>query len=184
MSSLRSTSRTRATLIEAAIRLGWASLAALHVLPLCRTSAALMHQGATLPRLAVWATLVLFLAFFVLKALGVGFLRVQGRRASLIAFIVCCGLIHGDDVKHWVKDPAQHAATWAVVTTAIASLPPVVRSIRRRARRLIDGLRAALAALLGHSPRLFSLGADIGWRAGPEPGRRLGVPRGPPPAAC
>src|SRR4051794_33229070 len=129
MSTLSSKSGTRGVLIEAAVRLGWASLAALHVLPLCRTSAALLHQGATLSRVAVWATLVLFLAFFVLKALGVGFLRVQGRRASLVAFIVCCGLIHGDDVTHWVKDPAQHAATWAVVTTAaIASLPPVVRS--------------------------------------------------------
>ena len=63
MSSLRS--KSLHILAEAAARFSWASLAALHVLPLCRTSSAILHQGATLPRIAVWATLVLFLAFFV-----------------------------------------------------------------------------------------------------------------------
>lgn len=166
------------TLSEAIARVAWAGLAALHVLPLWRTCAAIGHEGLTLSRLGAGIVLITFLAFFVLKAAGAAFLRFRCNRLALVAFLVCCGLIHGDDAAQWAKDPGHAVVTWAIAgtaTAAVASAP----SLRRKVAEFFERLLDLALSLLPDAHLCFAPG-DVAWRAGPAPGQRSGVPRGPP----
>lgn len=178
MSTLRAKLRS-GSWFETLARLAWVLLAAVHIAPLGRTAAALVREGATLHRVGVFALLVVFLSFFVLKACDVPFFRVRCRKTSLVAFLVCCGLVHGADVAQAAKDPSYQAVAWTAVMTASAAgvaTPEFRRRLRAFAEWLSDVIRAALLP----APHRVYVVADAGWRSGPAPGRRAAVPRGPP----
>src|ERR1043166_1714078 len=138
---------TRRHVWEMLARLGGAALAGVHVLPLWRTVGRLVSEGATAAGLGTLAVLVVFLAFFGLKAAGVRFLRVSCPRVSLVAFVVCCALAHGDDVAALAKDPARAATAVAVVVTAgtaVALRKRIAEKWSEFLIRLRDLLRAVL----------------------------------------
>jgi hypothetical protein len=165
-------------LAEGIVRFVWAALAAVHVLPLWRVSGRLLHDGLSPSSVGLWLVLAGLLALFLLKSLGVPFLRVRCSRTALLALLVCFGLAHGDDAAQWAKDPAHAAATWALAGTAgaVTLAHPV---IRRRAGEFLK------RAGMGRAPRpaeglLCFADADRPWRANPFRTGPRGVPRGPP----
>jgi hypothetical protein len=178
MSTLR-TNPSRWTWSETLARLAWVALATMHLSPLWRTVSALAAEGPSLRRIGVLAVLVVFLAFFILKACGVGFLRVRCRKMSLVAFLVCCGLVHGEDAAQWAKDPAHQAVAWSAVVAAGATVADR-RGLRRKVREALDGLRELARSAAPAPARLAYVARDAGWHGGPAPGRRCGASRGPP----
>src|SRR5438477_437134 len=160
-------------------RVIWGLLAALHVLPFWRTIAALTTQGASLPRLGTLLVLAVFLALFALKALGVGFLRVRCGWMPLIVCLVCFGFFHGEDLAGWSKNPAHHVATLAVLSGAGTGALAAVK-LRRPVSEFLRNLRDSAASPVAPELRVCFASGDARWRAGPDPGRRPGVPRGPP----
>jgi hypothetical protein len=157
-----------------AVRLFWLALVAVHISPLL----AVLHHaqaGLTLDVLAKIAGIVMSMAFFGSKAMGVRFLRVRNRRLGIVAFFVVCGLVH-QQVRQEIV--AQGVVPVAAIVCIAAAIPRTL-TLRK--------LRAALLGIARTWSRIPLL--RVAWRRlaqlEPFPPRLLlgfvsAVPRGPP----
>lgn len=129
-------------------RVWWSALAALHTPIFLRVSAGLLTGEADPARLASWLGLLLTLGFFALKAADVRFLRLGSRRASVVAFLVVCALVHEGSTGKTLIEQAPQAAALAAPLVMVAA---AVR-FRKRLLELLDGVvggtRAGLSAAL------------------------------------
>jgi hypothetical protein len=151
-----------------------------HVLPLWKTGAAIASGGLTLPRAGTALLLVAFLAFFILKACGRLVLHLHGRGASLIALLVIFGLVHGNDVGEWAKDPGHHVTSWAILSSAAGATATRSR-LRRRLAEFLTAFRSCAQDLLrpalsGAAPAAL-IEAPVARCRSPQ-----SSPRGPPPS--
>ena len=158
----------------------------LHAWPLAKVSA---HLWAAPGEGKLWldlSLLLLAMAFFGAKFAGVRWLRLGGHPRGhpagpwmgTVAFLVACGLVHGDRVDP--KDPAVVAAV-ALVSTAGAA-EGALRVRRRTPERVRGAGRGWGSVLLIAAARgWLDVGAPIGHAcAGPV---LAAMPRGPPPRA-
>lgn len=157
-------------------RVWWTSLALLHAPIFARVSAALLTGEADAGRMASWGALLLTLAFFALKAIDVPWLRLGSRRASAVAFLVVCGLVHGHATgRALIEKAVPEAALAAPIVMAAAAI-----RFRKRLLTLLDGvLRRGHAALLRSLVRV----AAVAWRLSEDEAliaRSHGPPRAPP----
>jgi hypothetical protein len=154
-------------------RSAWLLLGGIHVPILFRSSATLLaepgwEQGAK------WSLVVLSLAFFGAKALGLRLFDVRCRRTAAVAFLVACGLVHGPVRERALADqPPAVTAVLVVAGSAAAAL-----ASRRRLERISSTAAAARAVLLASvwarmESNLVAVGRTV-------TDLRTGVPRGPP----
>ena len=146
-----------------------------------RTIDRLVSEGATLSGLGTLVVLVAFLSLFGLKAAGARFLRWSCPKASLVAFVVCCGLAHGEDVAQWAKDPAHVQAVSAITATAVVGTGLVLRRrVAKRVTELLIRLRDLVRAILLPEMRVAVAAHESRRRGPPHVPDRPRVPRGPP----
>lgn len=159
--------------------LAWGTLAAIHMAPLWRTSAALISEGASASKIGIWVALLASFAFFLLKAVDARFLRVPCRKTAIVAFLACCGLAHGSSVSDYAKDHPQQVATLAVVLavdTAVLFSP----RLRRRLPEILRGFGEGAATVWLLRARFWTLVQEVECRATAPAGVRRIPPRGPP----
>jgi hypothetical protein len=158
-------------------RLGWVSLVMMHGAPLWKAMNEAAIHGLSWPRAGGLSVLLGATLFFILKAVGVRFLKVRCRKTALVVFLACCGLAHGESAAELAKNNAL--ATPAIVTTATAAAIFGPR-LRKRLPEFLDAIRDALAPAFAPRHLLCGVMREVQVLPSFVPRARTSPPRGPP----
>lgn len=107
------------SLLWVAMRLLWAVLVGLHMHVFTRVLAGGLEDGMTVAWIAQSVAIAGTVAFFVLKLMGVRWLRMRSHRHACVAFLLAAAVAHHDVV---VTPNADVPPTWIVVATGIVGL--------------------------------------------------------------
>jgi hypothetical protein len=149
------------------VRSLWLILGAVHIAPVLRLGSALFAGELETAKWLSLVAILLSLAFFALKTVGVRFLRIHCRWTGIIIFLMACGVLHGNATSHdWFQKTGY-------TTLAIAAAAGTQGAIRlgRKSRsaeagegweaRLLTSVRRLLAELLRLVQR--SIAADLAF---------------------
>lgn len=120
-------------------RAWWLLLALIHVAPLFESMRWMVLEGMAGGRLLSGAAIWLTFTFFVLKFLDVGFLRWRMRRASVVAFVLACALVHDDAAPAAARSAMLSEMPGAIAASVLMTgLLGSARLLPRALRRLCN----------------------------------------------
>jgi hypothetical protein len=154
----------------------WAAALGLHVWPLLKVGGGLLGAPGDGRLWVDLGLLLLAMGFFGAKCAGVRWLRVGCPKIGAVAFLVACGIVHGDRLDP--KDPAPPTMLAAVAVVSTAGAVDALFRARRRLPVLVGGAGSGLSVLIAAARGWLEAGAPVGRAcASPVVAAR---PRGPP----